>query len=314
VAAVTTLGCIVRVYSSDEVHAALPWVPLAQALAAAFVAGAQMPLRHVHALSDQDRLLLMPAWDARIVLLKLVTVLPQAARTVMAPVLVVDRTRGTPLAVLDGEALTLRRTAATSALAARHLARADAHTLLLVGSGRLAGWMARAHAALRPALQRVQVWGRRPEAAAALTRTLAHEGLPAEAVHDLEAATRSACIICCATTSTEPLVQGAWLSPGTHLDLVGGFTPHMREVDDAAVARARIMVDTYAGALAEAGDLVQPLARGVIGRGHIAGELAEVLRGQVRGRAEAGEITLFKSVGTAIEDLAAAQLVMAMVN
>ncbi len=327
-----------RVYSSDEVHAALPWVPLAEALAAAFVADAQVPLRHVHALSDQDRLLLMPAWDARIVLIKVVTVLPpqpapgrpKAAEhplggshqhagtgvpratpaTVQATVLALDRASGTPLAVLDGEALTLRRTAATSALAARHLARADAHTLLLVGCGRLAGWMARAHAALRPALRQVQVWGRRPDAAAALAGTLAQEGLPARAVHDLEPAARAACIICCTTTSTMPLVHGAWLAAGTHLDLVGSFTPGMREVDDAAVARARIVVDTHAGALAEAGDLVQPLARGVIGRRHVAGELADLLRGDVQGRTHAGEITLFKSVGTAIEDLAAAQLVM----
>jgi alanine dehydrogenase len=308
---ITTLVVIMRVYSSGEVHAALPWVPLAEALAAAFVAGAQVPLRHVHALSDEDRLLLMPAWNARIVLLKVVTVLPSAPATVQATVLVVDRTSGTPLAVLDGEALTLRRTAATSALAARHLARGDAQTLLLVGCGRLAGWMARAHAALRPALRQVQVWGRRPEAAAALARTLAQEGLAARAVPDLEPAARAACIICCATTSSVPLVQGTWLAPGTHLDLVGGFTPGMREVDDMAVARARIVVDTCAGALAEAGDLVQPLARGVIGRGHVVGELANLLRGDVPGRTRDDEITLFKSVGSAIEDLAAAQEVMA---
>lgn len=299
-----------RVYSSGEVHTALPWGPLAQALAAAFVAGAQVPLRHVHAMSEQDRLLLMPAWNARIVLLKLVTVLPTAATTVQATVLVADRASGTPLALLDGEALTLRRTAATSALAAQHLARTDAHTLLLVGCGRLAGWMARAHAALRPVLRQVQVWGRRPEAAAALAGTLAHEGLPATAVRDLEAAARGACIVCCATTSTEPLVRGAWLAPGTHLDLAGGFTPQMREVDDAAVARARIVVDTRAGALAEAGDLVQSMARGAIGPGHVVGELADLLRGTVQGRTQAGEITLFKSVGTAIEDLAAVQMVM----
>ena len=120
-----------------------------------------------------------------------------------------------------------------------------------------------------------------------LARTLADEGLPAEAASELEAATREACIVCCATTSTEPLVLGAWLAPGTHLDLVGGFTPHMREVDDAAVASARIVVDTYAGALAEAGDLVQPLARGAIGRERIVAELAELLRGQREGRTHA---------------------------
>jgi ornithine cyclodeaminase/alanine dehydrogenase-like protein (mu-crystallin family) len=300
----------VRVYSADEVHAALPWAPLARALEAAFVGAVEVPLRHAHALSDRDTLLLMPAWNARVVVLKLVTVIPAAETTVHATVLVIDRASGKPLAVLDGEALTLRRTAATSALAAQRLAPADSRTLLVVGSGRLAGWMARAHVALRPGLHRVLVWGRRHEAAIALARTLADEGLPAEAASELEGAAREACIVCCATTSTEPLVLGGWLAPGTHLDLVGGFTPRMREVDDAAVARARIVVDTYAGALAEAGDLVQPLARGVIGRERIVAELAELLRGQREGRTNAGEVTLFKSVGTAIEDLAAAQQVI----
>jgi len=300
----------VRVYSADEVHAALPWAALAHALEAAFAGAAEVPLRHAHALSERDTLLLMPAWNARVVVLKLVTVIPAAEATVQATVLVIDRASGEPLAVLDGEALTLRRTAATSALAAQHLARADARTLLVVGTGRLAGWMARAHVALRPGLQRVLVWGRRYEAAEALARTLAGEGLPVAATSELEAATRAACIVCCATTSTEPLVLGAWLAPGTHLDLVGGFTPRMREVDDAAVARARIVVDTYAGAMAEAGDLVQPLARGAIGREHVVAELAELLRGQREGRTDASEITLFKSVGTAIEDLAAAQTVI----
>jgi ornithine cyclodeaminase len=303
---------MLRVHSADEVHAALPWPALARALEAAFIAGAEVPLRHVHSLSAQDSLLLMPAWNARVVVVKLVTVLRSAAATVQATVLVVDRQTGEPLAVLDGEALTLRRTAATSALAAQRLARADAKTLLVVGSGRLALWMARGHAALRPGLRRIVVWGRSAEAAHALARRLAAEGLPAEATGDLEAATRSAQIVCCATTSTEPLVRGAWLMPGTHLDLVGGFRRDMREVDDAAVQRARVIVDTYAGALAEAGDLTQPLERGAIAREHVVAELAELLRGERAGRRNDDEITLFKSVGTALEDLAAAQMVVSL--
>ncbi len=132
---------MVRVYSADEVHAALPWPALAAALEAAFVAGAELPLRHAHALSARDTLLLMPAWNAQAVVVKLVTVMPAAQHTVQASVMVLDRKSGQPLALLDGEALTLRRTAATSALAAQHLARADAHTLLVVGCGRLAGWI-----------------------------------------------------------------------------------------------------------------------------------------------------------------------------
>jgi alanine dehydrogenase len=310
--ALTTLPFMLRVHSADEVHAALPWPALARALETAFVTGADVPLRHGHRLSAHDTLLLMPAWNARVVVVKLVTVLPSAASTVQATVLVVDRQTGDPLAVLDGDALTLRRTAATSALAAQRLARSDAKTLLVVGSGRLAGWMARAHAALRPGLRRIVVWGRRVEAARALARDLAAEGLPAEAADDLEAATRSAAIVCCATTSTTPLVHGAWLAAGTHLDLVGGFRRDMREVDDEAVRRSRVVVDTHAGALAEAGDLTQPLERGAIAREHIVAELAELLRGECVGRRSDDEITLFKSVGTALEDLAAAQMVVGL--
>jgi ornithine cyclodeaminase len=229
---------------------------------------------------------------------------------VEATVMAMDRATGHPLAVLDGEALTLRRTAATSALAARHLALPEVETLLVVGTGRLAAWMARAHVALRPDLQRVLVWGRRLEAAQALAAELAGEGLPAQAVPDLEAAVRAARLISCATTSTEPMVRGAWLVPGTHLDLVGGFRRDMREVDDEAVARARIVVDTHAGAGAEAGDVVQPLQRGVITPEAVVGELAQLLRGDCVGRRKPQDITLFKSVGTALEDLAAARLVL----
>ena len=298
-----------RVYSAADVHAALSWEALARALETAFGESAQVPLRHAHALSARDTLLLMPAWNARVIVLKAVTVMPEAPSTVQATVLVLDRASGEALALLDGEALTLRRTAATSALAARVLARQDARTLLVVGPGRLGGWMARAHAALRPGLS-VRVWGRRAEAAEALARTLADEGLAATAVRGLEAAVRAADIVCCATTSAEPIVRGAWLAPGTHLDLVGAFKPTMREVDDDAVARSRIVVDTYAGALVEAGDLVQPLARGVVTRDAIAAELGELLRGLRPGRTSASDITLFKSVGTALEDLAAAQAVL----
>ncbi len=305
-----------RVYSAAEVHAALPWAALARALEQAFVAGqTEVPLRHAHALGGGASLLLMPAWSADALGVKLVTVMPQAAAqglaTVQASYLLSDRTSGAPLALLDGDALTVRRTAAASALAAQRLARADARTLLMVGAGHLAPWLVRAHVALRPALSRLLIWARRPDSAQALVRQLRSEGLTAEAVADLAAAVAQADIVSCATTATLPLVQGVWLQPGTHLDLVGGYRADMREADDAAIARCeRIVVDTRAGALAEAGDLVQTLARGVITPGRISGELAELLRGDCAGRTAAEQITLFKSVGTALEDLAAAQLVL----
>lgn len=309
-----------RFYSAGEVHAALDWERLVEALAAAFAAGAQVPLRHAHRLGEADTLLLMPAWrdpdadGAGALGVKIVTVMPgnaaRGAATVNALYLLLDRASGEPRAVIDGEALTLRRTAAASALAARYLARADSANLLVIGTGRLAPYMARAHCALRPAVARVRLWGRRLEAAQTAAQLLRDEGLPAEAAADLEAAVRDAHIISCATTATVPVVRGAWLAPGTHLDLVGGYTRAMREADDAAVARARIFVDTYDGALAEAGDLASPLARGVIARTQIEAELAELVRGEKPGRRGGDEITLFKSVGSAIEDLAAAQLVI----
>jgi ornithine cyclodeaminase len=169
--------------------------------------------------------------------------------------------------------------------------------------------MARAHAAERPGA-RVLIWGRTASAARAIEETLRREGFAVDAAEDLEAAVGAADIICCATTATQPILRGEWLRPGMHLDLVGAFKRGMREVDDAAVARCRIVVDTYAGALAEAADLLEPLARGVIDRSAIVAELAEVVAGR-RVRENAADITLFKSVGTSIEDLAAAQMLLA---
>jgi hypothetical protein len=171
--------------------------------------------------------------------------------TVNAIYAVFDRASGVPLAVIDGDALTVRRTAAASLLAARYLARPDARNVLIVGTGRLAPHMARAHCARRE-ISRLRIWGRNGEGAQTLAQMLRDEGLPAQAVDDLEAAVRDSHIVSCATTATMPIIKGAWLAPGTHLDLVGGFRRSMREADDASVARSRVYVDTYAGALAEA--------------------------------------------------------------
>ena len=314
---------MLRFYSADEVHRALAFPRLVTALERAFALGAAAPLRHVHALDESDLLLLMPAWrapravdgDAGALGIKMVTVFPRAvqhgAATVSALYVLLDRTTGQPRALLDGEALTLRRTAAASALAARLMARSDSSTLLVIGTGKLAPFLLRAHCALRPGLRRVLLWGRSPQRAADLAHGLRAEGLPVQPVDDLALSVRGADIVSCATTARDPIVQGRWLAAGTHLDLVGGFTRSMREADDEAVAYARIIVDTYAGALAEAGDLVVPLGRGVITRDRVVAELAELVRGERLARTDAAQITLFKSVGTALEDLAAAELVVA---
>jgi ornithine cyclodeaminase len=311
---ITTLLLVLRIYSADEVHAALPWADLADALEDAFIAGVtEAPLRHVHPLQGDGSLLLMPAWSPQALGVKLVTVMPGAASrgagTVQASYLLMDRATGVPLALIDGEALTLRRTAAASALAAQHLARHDAQRLLIVGTGRLAPWMARSHVALQPELSHVEVWGRNADAAEDVVEALREEGIDAEVALDLRSAVEKADLISCATTSREPLVRGAWLREGVHLDLVGAFRPDMREADDDAILRARVFVDTRAGALSEAGDLTQPIERGLITREHVVAELAQLLRGEVPGRASDDDVTLFKSVGTALEDLAAARLV-----
>lgn len=299
--------------SAAEVHAALPLGSLVAALWEAFRQGAEVPLRHSHLVrpASGGRLLLMPAWRSDGPAgVKLVTVYPDnAARglpTVSALYVLLDA-QGRPRALLDGEALTLRRTGAASALAAGYLARPESKVLLVVGTGRLAPWMARAHASAC-SYEKVLVWGRSWEKAALVAAELAAGGLPARTAPDLAEALAEADVVTAATTSKEPILTRAMVRPGTHVDLVGGFTPEMREADDALVARASLFVDTRQGALAEAGDLVQPIARGLVRPEAVRADLAELCAERHPGRTSVGEITLFKSVGTALEDLAAAEL------
>ena len=301
-----------RLIDAVSVRAGLPYPALIEALRAAFRAGASVPLRHRHALPEAASLLLMPAWQGRAALgVKIVTVMPgNGARgmpAVSSTYLLCDGETGEHLAAIDGGALTARRTAAASALAGDYLARADAARLLIVGSGHVAGELAQAWRAVRP-IGPVAVWNVRAAGAERLAGSLRAVGFAAEATDDLPGAVAAADIVSCATLATAPLIQGAWLAPGTHVDLVGGYLPTMREADDEAVRRARVFVDTDA-ALAEAGDLMQPAASGALGS--IAGSLTALCRGEVSGRGDAAEITLFKSVGSAIEDLAAAGLIYA---
>ncbi|CAG1006156.1 ornithine cyclodeaminase [Burkholderiales bacterium] len=300
--------------AAADVHAALDWRLLVDALRAAFAAGATAPVRSSHAVTPEgDRLLLMPAWDGVGGLgVKIVTVFPRNRERGLASVgaiyVLMDGATGHPVALIDGEALTLRRTAAASALASTYLSRPDARALLVVGTGALAPHLAAAHCAVRP-IDDVMVWGRRPDRAEQVAATLSAQGLPARAVARLDEGLMHACIVSCATTSREPILLGAQVRAGTHVDLVGAFTPEMRESDDTLVARAEVFVDTYAGALKEAGDLVQPIERGAFARERVRAELAELATGARAGRRTRDEVTLFKSVGTALEDLCAARLV-----
>ena len=309
---------MMRTLDAAAVRAATPWPELISAIAEALTGDAvTAPERHVHPVGLPDggtgSLLMMPAWvDGELIGVKTVTYFPSNAGTdvptVNAAYLLFDGRTGQVLAVLDGDELTARRTAAVSALAADRLARADAGRLLVVGTGVLAPNMARAHAAVRP-LAGIEVWGRRPEAAAAVAETLRAEGLPAEASNDLDTSVGRADIVSCVTGATEPLVRSELLAPGAHLDLVGSFRPDMRESDDAAATRATIFVDTAAGALMS-GDLAQPLAAGVITEASIIADLRGLAAGEHPGRTSDDEITLFKSAGFAAADLAAARLAL----
>ncbi|MCW8086744.1 bifunctional Delta(1)-pyrroline-2-carboxylate/Delta(1)-piperideine-2-carboxylate reductase [Sabulicella glaciei] len=296
-----------RQLDKAAVAAALPWPRLVAALRAMFRDGCTAPLRHRHALPEGGTLLLMPALNATHSGVKIVHVAPgNAARglpAVHAEYLLSDAVTGAPLALLDGGELTDRRTAAASVLAASFLARPDSRRLLVLGAGKVAAALAEAHHD-HWTLDEVAIWSRRPEQAAALCDRLRHHGVPARPAATPDP--RGFDIISAATLATTPLIHGRDLQPGQHLDLVGAFTRAMREADAEAVQRVLVVADTRAGVLAEGGDVVQAIAEGAVDESHVAAELADLCRGAHPGRTRPEEITLFKSVGWAGEDLAAA--------
>ncbi len=300
-----------RQFDATVTAGALEFPALIAALERMVIAGCDVPARHVHAVGHTLTTLVMPAWlPGRYFGLKVVHVAPGNAALglpgLFATYQLFDARTGAPLALIDGGEITARRTAAASALAASRLARVDARRLLIVGSGRVASLLAPAYRAVRP-VDDVMVWSRDPQAAARLVATLSADAVPARAVTDLAAAAASADIVSCATLSTEPLIRGAWLAPGTHLDLIGGFTPAMREADDACFAGADVWIDTDE-ALMKAGDLLHPIASGALRREDVRGTLADLCADRAGARTAATR-TVFKSVGSALEDLAAAILV-----
>jgi alanine dehydrogenase len=304
--------------SAAELERLLDYPSLVDALAAGFAADWTVPVRHHYSIpmpnEPEQTLLLMPAWEAgQAIGMKLATITPgngpRGLPAVNAVYLLVDGPTGQPRALIEGATLTVRRTAAASALAARYLARTDASRMLMVGAGALSQPLIEAHCSQR-SIKRVQLWARDTRKRDAKVKELAALGLPVEPADDLERSARDADLISCATLSKEPLIHGAWLKSGAHLDLVGAFTPEMRESDDGAVGRASLFCDTRAGAMKEGGDLVIPLKAGLITEAAIKADLADLTRGKHKGRMSEDEVTLFKSVGTAIEDFAAARLAM----
>jgi ornithine cyclodeaminase/alanine dehydrogenase-like protein (mu-crystallin family) len=308
-----------RLVSAAEIDQALDFPNLIDALAQAFRGGVIAPTRHHHAIERAGAAaathLLMPAWTAEgseggaYLGTKIVNVFPDNGRRGLPAVLGVyvlqSGATGEPLAAMDGTRLTHWRTAAASALAARFLARGDSRRLLIVGAGALAPFLARAHATVRP-IEEVTIWNHRRAGAEKLAAALSGQGWRIRVAEDLEEAVRAADVISCATLSRAPLIAGAWLRPGQHLDLVGAFNLEMREADDEALRRARVFIDTDA-ALSEGGDVALALRGGAIDRAHIVADLGALCRGAI-GRTGPSEITLFKSVGAALEDLAAAML------
>ena len=285
---------------------------IVEALREGFRAEIETPVRHHHDITDVSTLLLMPAWSKDWAGLKTVVFksdnAAQGLPTIQASYLLIEQKTGETVAMMDGGEITRRRTAAASALAADYLARQDAETMTLVGAGALAPHFALAHAAVRP-VKRVFIYTRSKPKGDALAAELSRHGLDAQSVTDLEGAVGQSDIVTCVTTSTAPIVKGAWLKPGAHVDLAGAFKPSMRETDGDVVARSSVYVDTRDGALAEAGDLLQARDEGKFDFANVKGDLFDLCRGKVSGRVSDSEITLFKSAGTAIEDLATAIMV-----
>ncbi len=302
---------MIRFIDADQVHEALPWTALVEALRVGHL-GQRPQTGRLFMEHEGDGLLILPGWTgAGSIGIKLVTIFPEnrtrGLASVQAIYTVFDGTDGRPLAVLDGTALTYRKTAADSALGSMLLARRDARTMTIVGAGGLAPYLVAAHRAVHPTIDRVLVWNRTPAGAERLAESIG----AGEAVEDLETAIRRADIVSCATMSEEPLVQGAWLSPGVHVDLVGAYQPHMRESDDEVMRRGRIFVDNPETTTDEAGDLLSPIASGAITADDVIGDLFDLCKGDVDGRTTDVDITVFKNGGGAHLDLMTASFLLA---
>jgi ornithine cyclodeaminase/alanine dehydrogenase-like protein (mu-crystallin family) len=308
------------VLGADQIRAAVSMPNLIECIRAAFQEPVVAPERQVVKIpgGPGSRLFAaMPAFDLQgHGAVKLVTFnpgnRPKGLPTIQA-VVVVFSDEGTPLALLEGTMVTRLRTGAASALASTYLSRAESSHLVLLGTGALAPFMALAHSTVRP-IRKISVWGRSMDRAArtaAEIRVLIESNIEVHVTSSARDALVTADIACCATSSPDPILLGQWLQPGTFVDLVGSFSPSSREIDDEGVMRSRIFVDTFEGALVEGGDIVQPIARGLIERTHIEGQLADLVSGRTVGRRLPEEIVLFKSVGTPIEDLAAARFIVA---
>lgn len=296
-------------FDGPELSYRLETGALVDALRRGFMRDGFVPVRQRLDSSEGREMLIMPALAQDFSGVKVLTVIPENAHrgmpTIQGIYTLFDFRTGRPLATMDADELTGRRTAAVSALAANALAKHGASQLLLIGSGHLIGFLAEAHTKVR-AYSKISLWARDFERAKLAAAATARLGLEVHVTQDLRAAIEAADVICSATRANTPIIKGEWLQPGVHLDLVGGYRPDMREADDAVMQMATIYVDTRAGSLVEAGDLTDPISRGIISPEDIIGDIRDLSNGA--GRRSAEQITVFKAVGTAAADLIAAEL------
>ena len=289
---------------------------MAEVLGATSRGGAVLPLRSAVWMPDRTGMLgLMPGFlDApRSFGLKVVSIFAGNHGTGydshQGVVMLFDTAHGTPIAILDASSITAIRTAAVSGVATRALAREGASDLAILGAGVQATTHLAAMRAVR-SIHRVRVWSRNREHAQRFADGYSSEGsVRVEVMPSARAAVEGADLICTTTAAREPILEGAWITPGAHINAVGACFAAARELDTAAVARARLIVDRRESALAESGDFLIARAEGAFGDDHIAGELGDVVLGRLVGREAHDQITLFDSLGIAVEDLAAAHYI-----
>lgn len=274
-----------------------------------------VPMRHHHDFPNPDvnvdsTLLLMPAWNpSKNAGVKIVTVSPENGQFEMPSIqgayIYFDATKGSIKAILEAKSLTVKRTAAASALASSFLSKKNASSLLMIGTGALSVNLIKAHASVRP-IKQVFIWGRNFEKAKYICESLKNEEFKIIPINNIEEKVSEVDIISCATLSKTPLVLGKYLKKGQHIDLVGAYKKDMREADDETISKASVYLDTYQGGLKESGDIVIPLQNGTLKKEDIKADLFQLCSNQKKGRNNQEETTVFKSVGHALEDLAAA--------
>ena len=305
-----------KIITAEEVHAALSYPALVDALQEAYGGRYSMPPRQVFLLDEEsgrhDAFAVLPSWSEQFIAVKAFTYFPEATaphKSLYSQILLFDRAHGEPLALVDGTTVTFWRTAGISGLATRLLAREDASSLLVLGTGNLAPYMARANASVRP-VTKVMIWGRDAKKAERVVAEVSADlpGVECSVVEDREAACGEADIVVSVTGSHEPVVLGNWIQPGTHTDFIGNHHADKRECDTALVTKSKVYADSYVNAMKEAGEILVPIKEGVFTRDDIVAELAEMCTGTATLRESDEEITLFKSIGMAMSDLVGAGL------